>query len=105
MEEYPDHLSFCFPLAHFVVNDCSRHRRPRQVPGDARVAHAIGPIFFGPTSEFYSQVRSLQVSNLWYLAWNLGCGFATTKKQLFAFRFLAGIVASTPLAIGGGSVR
>ena len=69
------------------------------------LACAIGPIFFGPASELYGRVRLLQVSNVWYLAWNLGCGFATTKSQLFAFRFLAGIGGSAPLAIGGGAIR
>ncbi|KAL3438192.1 putative MFS transporter [Aspergillus tetrazonus] len=68
------------------------------------LAYAIGPIFFGPASELYGRVRLLQISNIWYLAWNLGCGFANTKAQLFAFRFLAGIGGSAPLAIGGGAV-
>ncbi|RDW76476.1 MFS transporter [Aspergillus mulundensis] len=68
------------------------------------LAYAIGPIFFGPASELYGRVRLLQVSNVWYLAWNLVCGFAKTKAQLFAFRFLAGIGGSAPLAIGGGAV-
>ncbi|KAL3441067.1 putative MFS transporter [Aspergillus insuetus] len=68
------------------------------------LAYAIGPIFFGPASELYGRVRLLQVSNLWYTAWNLGCGFAQTKGQLFAFRFLAGIGGSAPLAIGGGAI-
>ncbi|CBF87985.1 MFS transporter [Aspergillus nidulans FGSC A4] len=68
------------------------------------LAYAIGPTFFGPASELYGRVRLLQISNIWYLAWNLGCGFANTKAQLFAFRFLAGIGGSAPLAIGGGAV-
>jgi hypothetical protein len=68
------------------------------------LAYAVGPIFFGPASELYGRVRLLQVSNAWYLAWNLGCGFAKTKAQLFAFRFLAGIGGSAPLAIGGGAI-
>lgn len=69
------------------------------------LAYAIGPVFFCPASELYGRVRLLQVSNAWYLAWNMGCGFATTKAQLFAFRFLAGIGGSAPLAIGGGAIR
>lgn len=69
------------------------------------LAYSIGPTFFGPASELYGRVRLLQVSNVWYLAWNLGCGFAQTKSQLFAFRFLAGIGGSAPLAIGGGAIR
>ncbi|KAJ5410067.1 uncharacterized protein N7487_004426 [Penicillium crustosum] len=68
------------------------------------LAYSIGPTFFGPASELYGRVRLLQVSNVWYLAWNLGCGFAQTKSQLFAFRFLAGIGGSAPLAIGGGAI-
>ncbi|KAJ5959890.1 Major facilitator superfamily domain general substrate transporter [Penicillium vulpinum] len=68
------------------------------------LAYSVGPIFFGPASELHGRVRLLQVSNLWYLAWNLGCGFAQTKSQLFAFRFLAGIGGSAPLAIGGGAI-
>ena len=69
------------------------------------LAYSVGPIAFGPASELYGRVRILQVSNLWYLAWNLGCGFATSKAQFFAFRFLAGIGGSAPLAIGGGAIR
>ncbi|PWY76981.1 putative MFS transporter [Aspergillus heteromorphus CBS 117.55] len=68
------------------------------------LGYAIGPIFFGPASELYGRVRLLQVSNVWYLAWNMGCGFAKTKSQLYAFRFLAGIGGSAPLAIGGGAI-
>ncbi|KAL2827490.1 putative MFS transporter [Aspergillus pseudoustus] len=68
------------------------------------LAYAIGPVFFGPASELYGRVRLLQVSNAWYTAWNLGCGFASTKAQFFAFRFLAGVGGSAPLAIGGGAI-
>ena len=69
------------------------------------LAYTVGPIFFGPASELYGRVRLLQVSNVWYLAWNLGCGFAKSKGQFFAFRFLAGIGGSAPLSIGGGAIR
>ncbi|KAL6230482.1 hypothetical protein BDW75DRAFT_234348 [Aspergillus navahoensis] len=52
------------------------------------LAYAVGPIFFGPVSELYSRMRLLQVTN----------------PQFFAFRFLAGICGSAPLAIGGGDI-
>ena len=32
-------------------------------------------------------------------AWNLGCGFSQNVNQLIAFRFLAGIGGSAPLAV------
>ncbi|KAF2138166.1 uncharacterized protein K452DRAFT_95987 [Aplosporella prunicola CBS 121167] len=66
------------------------------------LAYAIGPLFLGPMSELYGRVYVLQLANLWFLAWNIGCGFAATKGQMMAFRFLAGLGGSAPLAIGGG---
>lgn len=66
------------------------------------LAYAIGPLFLGPLSEVYGRVRVIQFANLFFLAWNTGCGFAQSPGQLFAFRFLAGLGGSAPLAIGGG---
>lgn len=66
------------------------------------LAYAIGPLFFGPLSEVYGRSRIVQVSNVWFLAWNLGCGFAQNSAEFFVFRFLAGIGGSAPLAIGAG---
>jgi multidrug resistance protein len=66
------------------------------------LAYAIGPLFLGPLSEIYGRVIVLQLSNLFYLAWNLGCGFAQNSGQLMAFRFMSGLGGSAPLAIGGG---
>src|SRR5450432_2751837 len=66
------------------------------------LAYAIGPLFLGPLSEMYGRVIVLQLNNLFYLCFNLGCGFAKTKGQTIAFRFLSGLGGSAPLAIGGG---
>ncbi|KAI0514873.1 major facilitator superfamily domain-containing protein [Xylaria bambusicola] len=66
------------------------------------LAYAIGPLVWGPLSELYGRVLVLQLVNLLYLFFNLGCGLARTKEQLIAFRFLAGLGGSAPLAIGGG---
>jgi len=68
------------------------------------LAYAFGPLFLGPLSEIYGRSHVIQLSNLWYLAWNLGCGFAQNKGQLIAFRFLAGLGGSAPLSIGGGLI-
>ncbi|KZP33608.1 MFS general substrate transporter [Athelia psychrophila] len=65
------------------------------------LAYAIGPLILGPLSEIYGRSRVIQLANLWYLAWNLACGFATSTAQLIAFRFLAGLGGSAPLSIGG----
>ncbi|KAI0432114.1 major facilitator superfamily domain-containing protein [Xylaria sp. FL1042] len=66
------------------------------------LAYAIGPLVWGPLSELYGRVLVLQLVNLIYLFFNLGCGLARTKSELIAFRFLSGLGGSAPLAIGGG---
>lgn len=66
------------------------------------LAYAIGPLFLGPMSELYGRVRVLQAANAFYFIWNLACGFAQNKGEMMAFRFLAGLGGSAPLAIGGG---
>jgi multidrug resistance protein len=65
------------------------------------LAYAVGPLFLGPLSEVYGRVIILQLSNMWYLVWNLACGFAQTGSQMMVFRFMAGLGGSAPLAIGG----
>ncbi|KAK0451312.1 MFS polyamine transporter [Desarmillaria tabescens] len=66
------------------------------------LAYAVGPLFLGPLSEIYGRSRVIQFSNMFFFAWNLGCGFAQTKTQLIIFRFFAGLGGSTPLAVGAG---
>jgi multidrug resistance protein len=68
------------------------------------LAYAVGPLFLGPLSEMYGRVPVLQLANAFYLCFNLGCGFAQNKGQMIAFRFLAGLGGSAPLAIGGGGL-
>ncbi|EEY15019.1 polyamine transporter 1 [Verticillium alfalfae VaMs.102] len=66
------------------------------------LAYALGPLAWGPLSELYGRIIVLQLTNLFYMFFNLGCGLAQTKGQMIAFRFLAGLGGSAPMAIGGG---
>lgn len=66
------------------------------------LAYAIGPLLLGPLSEIFGRVIVIQLANMFFLAFNIGCGFAQTKGQLIAFRFLSGLGGSAPLSIGGG---
>ncbi|KAF8596151.1 MFS general substrate transporter [Ceratobasidium sp. AG-I] len=68
------------------------------------LAYAIGPLIFGPLSELYGRRVILQGSNLFFLAFNIACSRAQTSSQLLAFRFLAGLGGSAPLAVGGGTI-
>ncbi|EFX02800.1 major facilitator superfamily transporter multidrug resistance [Grosmannia clavigera kw1407] len=66
------------------------------------LAYAFGPLFLGPLSEVYGRVGVLQVANVIFILFNLGCGLAQTRGQMMALRFLAGLSGSAPLALGGG---
>jgi MFS family permease len=69
------------------------------------LAYAIGLLFLGPLSEVFGRDRALQLSNVFYLAWNLGCGFAQNKAEMIASHLLSGTGGSAPLAIGDGVSR
>lgn len=66
------------------------------------LATAFGPLVIGPLSEVYGRRPILHASNVWFLVWNIVCGFAKTKEILIAARFLAGFGASSIYALAGG---
>jgi MFS family permease len=66
------------------------------------LATAFGPLFMGPLSEIYGREVILHASSVWFLIWNIVCGFAHTKGTLIAARFFAGFGASAIYALAGG---
>ncbi|KAF8588992.1 MFS polyamine transporter [Ramaria rubella] len=66
------------------------------------LAYAFGPLLLGPLSEIYGRAHVLQLANLFFLVFNIACGFANNTGEFLAFRLLAGFGGSAPLAIGGG---
>ncbi|PLB39031.1 MFS transporter [Aspergillus candidus] len=66
------------------------------------LAYAVGPLFLGPLSEIYGRVIVLQLANLVYLVFNIGCAVSQTTTQLIVCRFFSGLGGSAPLAVGGG---
>ena len=63
------------------------------------LAFAIGPFLWGPLSEVYGRVHGMVGANLIFLLFNTVCGFAKTKEQMMAFRFLSGIGGSAAQAV------
>jgi MFS family permease len=63
------------------------------------LAYAVGPFILAPLSEMYGRVVVLQSANLVFLLFNTVCGFATTKQQILAFRFLSGLGGAAPQAV------
>lgn len=66
------------------------------------LATALGPLLIGPLSEIHGRQRVLHSSNMWFLIWNIVCGFAHSKSLLIVSRFLAGFGASAIFALSGG---
>ena len=63
------------------------------------LAYGVGPLFLGPLSEIYGRALVLQLANLFYLAFNVACGFSQSKWQIITFRLLSGLGGSAPLAV------
>lgn len=66
------------------------------------LATAFGPLFIGPLSEVYGRAPVLHASNIWFLIWNIVCGFAKTKGTFITARLFAGFGASAVYALAGG---
>lgn len=65
---------------------------------------AIGPMFIAPLSELYGRLPVYHVCNVFYLGFIIGCALSTSDGMFLAFRVLAGIAASGPLTVGGGTI-
>ncbi|VDB97006.1 unnamed protein product [Peniophora sp. CBMAI 1063] len=84
---------------------------------------AFTPLLYAPLSEIYGRkwvrcpspsrslgietpypLKILDISNLFFLAMNLGCAFSPTTGSLLAFRFMCGGFGAAPIAIGGGII-
>ena len=66
------------------------------------LAYAFGPFLWGPASECFGRLVTLQIASAWFLLWNIVCGFARTKSVLIAGRVFSGMGASAALAISTG---
>jgi multidrug resistance protein len=66
------------------------------------LATAFGPLVIGPLSEVYGRRPVLHATSIWFLVWNIACGFSNSKGILVAARLLAGFGASAIYALGGG---
>ncbi|KAI0490343.1 major facilitator superfamily domain-containing protein [Xylaria cf. heliscus] len=68
------------------------------------LAFAVGPLFLAPLSEIYGRLIIYHVCNLFYVGFTIGCAFSTNVTMFLVFRVLAGLFASGPVSIGGGTI-
>ena len=64
----------------------------------------FGPLFLSPLSELYGRCIVLNISNLFFCAFSLGCALAPNLGGLIGMRFLAGVGGSACLTIGTGVI-
>lgn len=65
---------------------------------------AVGPLFLSPLSEIYGRCIILNVSNVVFCAFSLGCALAPNLGGLIVMRFFAGLGGSACLTIGTGVI-
>ncbi|RXW16880.1 hypothetical protein EST38_g8972 [Candolleomyces aberdarensis] len=68
------------------------------------ISYALGPLLLSPLSEMYGRTWILHISNIFNIAFNIGCAFSPNTACLLAMRFLTGFSSSAPVAVGGGSI-
>ncbi|KAF7335369.1 MFS domain-containing protein [Mycena sanguinolenta] len=76
------------------------------------ISFGVAPLFLAPLSEMYGRRWILNIGNLVTIGFNIGLSahispaahLPPTTGALLAFRFLAGITGSAPIACGGGVI-
>ncbi|KAK3935595.1 putative MFS transporter [Diplogelasinospora grovesii] len=65
---------------------------------------SIGPLILASMSETYGRLIVYHLCNAVYIAFTVGCALSTNTPMFLVFRFLCGCAASSPMAIGGGTI-
>ncbi|KAF4963156.1 hypothetical protein FSARC_8809 [Fusarium sarcochroum] len=62
----------------------------------------LGPLFFGPLSEYIGRRPVIMASFIGYIVFTLACSLAPSYPALLAFRLLTGINAAAPVTVASG---
>lgn len=65
---------------------------------------AFGPLVVAPLSELYGRSLILHITNLVFLVFNIACAVSTNLAMFTVFRLIVGLMACTPLTLGGGFI-
>lgn len=63
--------------------------------------YCVGPLIWGPLSEFYGRRPVFIVSFTGYIGFQVGCALAPNTGSILVFRFLSGTFAACPLTNAG----
>ncbi|KAH0441987.1 MFS multidrug transporter [Colletotrichum camelliae] len=68
------------------------------------LGYAFGPLVHAPMSEMYGRLIIYHVNSVLFIISNVACALSTNLPMLIIFRFVTGLVGSSPLALGPASV-
>jgi MFS family permease len=88
MERFKNNSS---KLESFVVSVCI-------------IGFVFGPLVVAPLSELYGRAVILHTTNILFLVFTIAGAVSTNLGMFIAFRLLMGLVACTPLTLGGGYI-
>lgn len=68
------------------------------------LGYVAGPLLLVPLADIYGRVAIYHAGNLGFIVFNIACAVSTNMNMLIGFRFLAGLIGSAPMTVGGGTV-
>ncbi|KAK0543641.1 hypothetical protein OC846_006341 [Tilletia horrida] len=68
------------------------------------VGYCLGPLIWGPASEWVGRKPIFLIALLFYTGWNVGCALSQNTASILIFRFLSGTFAAAPLTNSGGVI-
>lgn len=68
------------------------------------LGYVAGPLVLVPLADIYGRVVVYHAGNLGFIIFNIACAVSTDMSMLIGFRFLAGLIGSAPMTVGGGTV-
>ncbi|KAF7117689.1 hypothetical protein CNMCM5793_006812 [Aspergillus hiratsukae] len=68
------------------------------------IGFVFGPLVVAPISELYGRAIILHSTNVLFLIFTIAGALSTNLGMFIAFRLLMGLVACTPLTLGGGFI-
>lgn len=68
------------------------------------LGYALGPLVLSPLSELYGRLPVYHISNILFTIWNMATALSPNIGAVLAFRLLAGLAGSCPVALGNGSI-
>ncbi|KAI9842675.1 MAG: hypothetical protein M1837_006960 [Sclerophora amabilis] len=66
------------------------------------IGYVVGPLFLGPLSEVYGRKLMMILPFSVFTLFTLACALAPNWPALLVFRFIVGVMASSPLSVVGG---